>query len=48
MLPRYPGRYHPDVNVFRRLQQFLHETGSVTAAAHAGAGRPLSVRTTSQ
>jgi hypothetical protein len=26
---RYPGRRHPDANVFRRSQQHLRETGSV-------------------
>jgi hypothetical protein len=35
----------PDANVLRWLQQFLHETGSVTAAGRADAGRPPIVRT---
>jgi hypothetical protein len=36
----YPGRRHPDANVFRRLEHSLHETGSVTSMAHVNAGRP--------
>jgi hypothetical protein len=33
--PRHPGRRHPNDNVFRRFEQRLSETGSVT---HANAG----------
>jgi hypothetical protein len=35
---RYPGRRHPDANVFRRLEQRLHETGRVTPTALVNAG----------
>jgi hypothetical protein len=42
---RYPGRRHPDANVFRRLEQCLRETGSVTPTALVNAGRPRTVRT---
>jgi hypothetical protein len=42
---RYPGRRHPDANVFRRLEQRLRETGSVTPTALVNAGRPWAVRT---
>jgi hypothetical protein len=42
---RCPGRCHPDVNVFRRLEQRLHEKGSVTPTALVNAGRPRTVRT---
>jgi hypothetical protein len=42
---RYPGRRHPNSNVFRRLEQRLRETGSVTPTALVNAGRPRSVRT---
>jgi hypothetical protein len=42
---RYPGRRHPDANVFRRLEQRLRETGSVTPTAFVKAGRPRTVRT---
>jgi hypothetical protein len=42
---RYPGRRHPDANVFRRLEQRLRETGSVKPTALVKAGRPRSVRT---
>jgi hypothetical protein len=42
---RYPGRHHPDANVFRRLEQRLRETGSVTPVALVNAGRPRTVRT---
>jgi hypothetical protein len=42
---RYSGQRHPDANVFRRLEQCLLETGSVTPTAHVNAGRPQSVRT---
>jgi hypothetical protein len=41
---RYPGRRHPDANVFR-LEQRLRETGSVTPTALVNAGRPGTVRT---
>jgi hypothetical protein len=30
---RYPGRRHPDADVFRRLEQRLRETGSATPTA---------------
>jgi hypothetical protein len=40
----YPCRRHPDANAFRRLEQRLRETGSVTHTALANAGRPRSVR----
>jgi hypothetical protein len=42
---RYPGRRHPDNNVFRQLEQRLHKTGSVTPTALENAGRPRTVRT---
>jgi hypothetical protein len=42
---RYTGRRHPDANLFRRLQQRLRETGSVTPTALVNAGRPRTVRT---
>jgi hypothetical protein len=42
---RYPGRRHPDANVFRRLEQRLRETGSVTPTATVNAGRPRTVPT---
>jgi hypothetical protein len=42
---RYPGRRHPDANVFRRLEQGLRETGSVTPTALVNAGRPRTVQT---
>jgi hypothetical protein len=42
---RYPGRRHPDGNVFRRLEQHFRETGSVTPTALVNAGRPRTVRT---
>jgi hypothetical protein len=42
---RYPGRRHPDANVFRRLEQRLRETGRVTSTAHVNADRPRTVRT---
>jgi hypothetical protein len=42
---RYPGRRHPDANVFRRLEQRLRETGSLTPTALVNAGRPPTVRT---
>jgi hypothetical protein len=42
---RYPGRRHLDANVFRRLEQRLHETGSVKPTALMNAGRPRTVRT---
>jgi hypothetical protein len=42
---RYPGRRHPNANMFRRLEQRLRETGSVTPAALVNAGRPRTVRT---
>jgi hypothetical protein len=41
----YPGRCHPDANVFRRLAQRLRETGSVTPTALVNAGRPRTVQT---
>lgn len=41
---RYPGRRHPDTNVFRRLEQRLRETRTVAPAAHVNAGRPRIVR----
>lgn len=41
----YPGRRHPDANLFRRLEQRLRETESVAPTAHATAGRPWPVRT---
>jgi hypothetical protein len=41
---RYPGRRHPDANEFRRLEQRLRETGSVTPAALVNAGHPRTVR----
>jgi len=37
---RFPGQYHPEVNVFRGLQQRLRETGIVTATAFRNEGRP--------
>jgi hypothetical protein len=40
---RYPGRRHPDANVFRRFEQRLRETGSVTPTALVNAGRPRTV-----
>jgi hypothetical protein len=42
---RYPGRRHPNANVFRRLEQRLCEAGSVTPTALVNAGRPRTVRT---
>jgi hypothetical protein len=42
---RYAGRRHPDANVFRRLEQRLRETGSVTPTALVSAGRPRTIRT---
>jgi hypothetical protein len=42
---RYPGRLHPDVNVFRRLQQHLCETRIVTPTANMNVGRPRTART---
>jgi hypothetical protein len=42
---RYPGQRHPDANVFRRLEQRLRVTGSVTPTALVNAGRPRTVRT---
>jgi hypothetical protein len=42
---RYPGRHHPDTNVFRLLEQHLRETGSVTPMALVNAGRPWTVWT---
>jgi hypothetical protein len=45
VLLRYPGRRHPDADMFRRLEQRLRETGSVTRSAHVNAGRSRSVRT---
>jgi hypothetical protein len=42
---RYPGWRHPDANVFRRLEQRLHVTGSVTSTPLANAGRSRTVRT---
>jgi hypothetical protein len=42
---RYPGRRHPDTNVFRRLEQRLLETGSVTPTTLVKAGRLRTVRT---
>jgi hypothetical protein len=45
--PRYPGRRHPDTNVFRRSEQCLYETGSVAPTAHVNGGRPRAVRTLS-
>jgi hypothetical protein len=36
---RYSGGRHPDANVFRRLEQRLRETGSVTPTALVNAGR---------
>jgi hypothetical protein len=42
---RYPGRRHPDANVFRRLEQRLSETGIVTPTALVNAGRSRNVRT---
>jgi hypothetical protein len=42
----YPGRRHPDADVFRRLEQRLYETGSVTpTTALVNAGSPRTVRT---
>jgi hypothetical protein len=41
---RYPGRRHPHANLFRRLEQRLRETGSVTPTALVNAGRPRTVR----
>jgi hypothetical protein len=41
----YRGRRHPDVDVFRQLEQGLRETYSVTPAARVNAGRPGTVRT---
>jgi hypothetical protein len=41
----YPGRRHSNANMFRRLEQRLRETGSVTPTALANAGRPRTVRT---
>lgn len=34
---RYPGKRHPDANVFRGLKQHLRETGSATPTAHVNA-----------
>jgi hypothetical protein len=31
---RYPGQHHPDANVFRQLEQHLHDVGSVMPMAH--------------
>jgi hypothetical protein len=42
---RYPSRRFPHANVFRRLEQRPHETGSVTPTARVNAGRPQTVRT---
>jgi hypothetical protein len=42
---RYPGRRHPDANVFRRLEQRFRETGSVTTTALVNSDRPRTVRT---
>jgi hypothetical protein len=42
---RYPCRRHPDANMFRRLEQRLRDTGSVTPTALMNAGRPRTVRT---
>jgi hypothetical protein len=42
---RFPGRRHPDSNVFRRLEQRLPEIGSVTTTALVNAGHPRTVRT---
>jgi hypothetical protein len=42
-----PALRHPDANVFRRLQQSLRETGSVTRKARVNAGRPPIGRTPS-
>jgi hypothetical protein len=44
---RFPGRRHPDANVFPRLEHRLCERGSVTPMQHVIAGRSLSVRTQS-
>jgi hypothetical protein len=42
---RYPGRRHPDANVFRQLEQCLRETVHVTPMVHVNAGRLWTVRT---
>jgi hypothetical protein len=42
---RYPGRRHPDANAFRRLEQRLSDTGSVTPRANVNVGRPRIVLT---
>jgi hypothetical protein len=41
----YPGRRHPDANVFQRLEQRLRKTGSVTPTALVNAGHPWIVWT---
>lgn len=40
-----PDRRHPDANVFRRLQQRLRETGSVTPMVFVNSDCPRTVRT---
>jgi hypothetical protein len=42
---QYPGRRQPDANVFQRLEQRLHEAGSVPPTADVNAVRPRTVRT---
>jgi len=42
---RSPQWRHADINTFRRLQQRLRETFSVTHTAVVNAGRPRTVRT---
>jgi hypothetical protein len=40
---RYPSLRDPDVNVFRRLEGRLRETGNVTSTARVNTDRPQTV-----
>jgi hypothetical protein len=42
---RYPGRRRLDANAFRRLEQRLRETGSVTPTVFVNASRPQTLQT---
>jgi hypothetical protein len=41
----HPGRRHPDVNMFRQVEQRLCETRSVTSKAWENVGHPWTVQT---
>ncbi|CAG2065126.1 unnamed protein product, partial [Timema podura] len=42
---RYPNRWHPSANVFRRLELSCRNTGQMVPAQRVDSGRPRNVRT---